>query len=289
MRRVPCLSLADDCPTFAKIKRLERAAKTWRYDMKLISPTPDQRRQLALLADAIFPIDAWMNQKSYLPKLDTAPWRTGYELVDSIHLKAVDFIFDVLLKDPIEEVRDQQLAKRWAKLQADPPDAYSNLLDMRKWRSEHGLEKAPHFAPADSENFTVATDDKNPNRPGEHAKRPLSRGELYTETLPHFYATAKATKPENWYRFCNDLVNNNNAQSGWPNNVPSSSELILQFGRDLAIAFMSLRNTTPWQNAILVEAGEFRKKGNAYTLVELEQAREKFTAVLRLLVPKPTA
>lgn len=257
--------------------------------MKLISPTAHQRQQLALLADAIFPIDAWMNQKSYLPKTETSPWRTGYEVVDSIHLQAVEFIFDVLLKDPIEEVRDQQLAKRWDKLQANPPDAYTELLDMRKWRIEHGLEKAPHFAAADSENFTVATEQSNPDGIETHAKKSLSRGELYAETLPHFYSAAKKVRPDNWTRFSNDLVNNKNAQSGWPDKAPPSSELILQFGRDLAIAFMSLRNTAPWQNAVLVEAGEFRKKGNAYTVAEVEQAREKFTVILRSLVPKPAA
>ena len=255
------------------------------------SPSEKERRVLIALADAIFPIDAWMNQKAYKPDDPKLPWRQDYEVLDARYMASIDFIVDVLLGgNGVEEQHDQALAARWAQLQASPPDAYA-VMGAPGWRCEHGLDAAPLFAPADSENFTVAQEAPAGE---DQPKRALSRRQLYAEFMPHLMASAAASKPANWARYVADTSRGDAAHPPplpaalkWPAGAPHPMEFLLQFGRDLSLAFLSLRNPAANAAAVLSEAGEHRRPGNAYTAEHAEQATARFTGVLRRLVPKP--
>jgi hypothetical protein len=254
------------------------------------NPSAAERRTLAALADAIFPIDAWMNQKAYKPDDPKVPWRQGYEVVDARSLASIDFIVDGLLGNGAEEQGDQALAARWAGLQASPPDAYK-AMGVPEWRCERGLDAAPVFAPADSENFTVA----QAAPIGEcQPKRALSRRQLYAEFMPHLMASVAASKPANWARYAADASRGDAAHPPplpaalkWPAGAPHPMEFLLQFGRDLSVAVLSLRNPAANATAVLAEAGEHRRPGNAYTAAQAEEATARFMGVLRRLVPKP--
>ncbi len=254
------------------------------------NPNVEQRRMLAALADAIFPIDAWMNQKAFKPEDAKVPWRLGYEVVDAHYLASIEYIVDVLLADGSEELGDQVVAARWAALQASPPDAYA-AMGAPDWRREHGLEAATVFAPADSDNFTVA---QEAGAGQEQPKRALSRRQLYAEFMPHLMASLAACKPANWTRYVADASRGDAAHPAalpaalkWPAGAPHPIEFVMQFGRDLSLAFLSLRNPVTNATAVLVEAGEHRRPGNAYGTEHAEVATARFTGVLRRLVPKP--
>jgi hypothetical protein len=245
---------------------------------------------LAALADAIFPIDAWMNQKAFKPEDSKVPWRQGYEVVDVRYLAGIEYIVDVLLADGVEESGDQAIAERWAQLQASPPDAYA-AMGAPDWRREHGLDAAAVFAPADSENFTVAQEAPAGE---DQPKRALSRRQWYAEFVPLLMASVAASKLANWARYVADASRGDAAHPAplpaalkWPAGAPHPIGFVLQFGRDLSLAFLSLRNTAANATAVLAEAGEHRRPGNAYTAADAQQATARFTGVLRRLVPKP--
>lgn len=253
-------------------------------------PSARERQVLMALADAIFPIDVWMNQKAYKPENSEVVWRQGYEVLDSEHLASVGFVVDNLLADPIEEGRDRALAARWAQLQAAPPDAYAQL-ELPNWRRERHLDATTAFAPADSENFTVV---KAVGPGPEQPKNAKSRRELYAEFMPHLIASVSACDPENWARYVLDASRGDVSDPpppppalGWPANAPHPMEFFLQFGRDLALAFLSLRGSGSNVDAVLSEAGERRRPGNHYTAADASQATLEFVSVLRRLVPRP--
>ena len=73
---------------------------------------------------------------------------------------------------------------------------------------------------------------------------------------------------------------------GWPKEAPPSAEFIVQFERDLAVAYMSMRNLrVANSDVVLVEAGEHRRKGNYFTPADVAKSVEDFKIVLRQFVP----
>ena len=247
--------------------------------------TAQEKSNLCSLADALFPIDTWINQRQNNVKAIPI-WRTDSAPVNAVSLQAIEFILSGLVNNPLEEDRDLALAKRWNELIETAPDAYTSRLKMKNWRTDRGLDSDPAFAPVDSENFTVGEEQAPPP---PKPKLALSRGQFYKSMLGHFISAVTARNPTDWTAFSVAMAKHWHPGTntfGWPPTAPPAAEFIVQFERDLAIAYMSLRNLgVPSSDLVLVEAGEHRRKGNNFTPADVAQSVKDFNIVLRQFVP----
>lgn len=224
--------------------------------------TSNQHAILRNLAEALFPLEIWIAQKSYSPESqgEPAPWRHGEPLTVQ-KLGALEFL-DALLQ---ETSGDEELAARWVEISSDPLK-YCPIRQPQSWRAVHGLNAQAKLGIASSDNA------------------PFGRGTLYGTALPlleQAVAAANPQTPADWAALADELYKDKPGH--WPGGGLASSTFMKQFTCDLLYAMLGMRNAipAPWQTALLSELGEHRSVGNAHTPGDVKKARE---ALKKLIV-----
>jgi hypothetical protein len=239
----------------------------------------DLRSALENIASALFPFALWMQEKDtrFPPPKPDAPWRAGGEQLAPAKIGAIDF-FEALLW---ETAADAVLIERFQNI-SNAPLQFSPLADAATWRRQRGLDPAPSFGAAQSDNLLVGFDG-----------RPISRMQFYADYWPLLKQAAQAAVAQgtiDWTTFTDGLLTDQSVF--WPTNQPlKSSNFAKQLARDLLYAMMDMRNDAPepWKFALLIELAEGRRVGNAYVPADTQAAVDKLKSVLaaKLHAPPP--
>ncbi len=242
------------------------------------------REALLKLAQQIFPLATWT--KDYIPpNAADLPWRTAGQVLSVQSLRTVER-FELLIDS---DRGDEALRIRWNKIAAAPLWMEPNLPHPADWRAQRKLDDVAIFAPVDSDNFVIATDD-----PKTKVKKPRARLEFYAACWPLLMAAhAECLFPDDasWLDFAKSLYND--ALSAWPlTGTVKSSDFVKRFAKDIAICLLDLENPffpggaegELWQRAVLIEAGEHRHRHNAYEPKQVQAAVDQFDAKLTALL-----
>ena len=242
------------------------------------------RSALLNIAQQIFPLTTWT--KDYVPP-DAAdlPWRTAGHTLSLDTMRTIDR-FEVLIDSNTDE---EALRVRLNKIAAAPLWLEPSLPHPYDWRSRRGLDDMAVFAPVDSDNFVIGTED-----PKSKTKKPRARAEFYAACWPFLTAAlAESLFPDatSWLDFAKSLYGD--GLSAWPSNAPvKSSDFIKRYTKDIAICLLDLENPffslndtgELWQRAVLIEAGEHRHRHNAYTPAQVQITVDQIDAKLTSLL-----
>lgn len=238
--------------------------------------TDELRAILANLAAGLFPLAKWIAEPSkYTPPQSDLPWRQPGRSLTPTDMGVIEF-FEALLK---ETAGDAVLLARWAEIEANPLK-WTPLADVTQWRAERGLQTSASFGITQSGNVPVDGDGK-----------PLSRGDFYVTCWPLLVTAVNARKPADanaWEAFALELVTDRCPQ--WPTPAAvKSSTFVTQFARDLLYAMLGMRTalTDPWEFALLIELGEHRRVGNAYTPEDVRKTVHALRSVINTYAAKP--
>jgi hypothetical protein len=237
------------------------------------------RAILENLADGLFPLTEWLQQKDirypHLIQSDLS-WRVKGKLLPR-DIGVIDF-FEALLQETHEEV---EVLERWKEVEEDALK-FSPIENPQVWRSARGLGANAHFGIVESENILSGEDEK-----------PTSRSRFYRVYWPLLKIAVQIRNPQDfeaWKVLANDLFTDKCTEQEWAAKEPKSSGFIRQFGSDLLYAMMDMRNYKPehpeesvsqYQVALLTELGEYRRVGNQYTPADVKRARETLQEKIR--------
>lgn len=223
---------------------------------------PALRQTLENLAEGMFPLAAWIEDKvknhKYKPP-GHVPWRERAKSLSVRNTGAVVFFEELLA----QSAGEAPLVERFAEVIADPLQFSPLLGAARDWRASRGLDPAAKFGIVGSGNVMATADGK-----------PATRAQFYA---PYWdllrQAVAKAAPgPGDWEQFAKALMSD--ASPAWPGNQPlKSSPFMKQLGRDLLHGLLNMRNPAadPWRVALLEELGEHRRVGNSFTSHDVER------------------
>lgn len=236
---------------------------------------------LKQLARGVLPIQDWIGNKlaRYRPEDNpswleptlgfqhplSVPWRSNVLSTDD--LGVVEHLVETLRAPDNTSARHH----RWRMLLANP------LRDCpipapAQWRSDRGMRTNPQFGIFESGNEFMAQNNQF-----------LDRVTFYRDFLSELrrvFADVKWDDPAEARKAADALWQDRHPN--WPPQIPKSSDYIRQFARDLLIAVMGMRNRSPhedsplWKYAVLIELGEHRRAGNAYTPEQVEQTVKLF-------------
>lgn len=242
---------------------------------------------LAKLAGQLFPLERWLKdgQKYIPPNANALPWRRANAALSISSLRTIERLQRLIDGSG----GDEHLRARWNKIMAAPLWMEPSLTRPADWRTQRKLDDLAVFAPVDSDNFVIATDD-----PKTKVKRPRARAEFYAVCWPLLKAAqAECLFPDDasWFDFAKNLYAD--ALSAWPpTGAVKSSDFIRRFAKDVAICLLDMENPffaaddegDLWQRAVLIEAGEHRHRHNAYTTEQVKTAVNQFDAKLTSLL-----
>jgi hypothetical protein len=275
----------------------------------------DKRLQdtLMLLADAILPLDAW------LQKIDRANIVTPWRVAQSTTLTAEKLLLINFIEQLIDESDlDDNLAKRWDEVEKEPLAIFLKLSGRdHEWRKCRGLEEKAVFGIVESENIEVTLD--NPEQASSRRtfynhsfqlllgalpdpldlQAPLGREQqmlslmqkvraMLPESLakqrisPTYNQESQEPKRADLLPFVIDLLEDK--IPAWPDtSIVKSSHFIKQFTKDLFYALMGMKVQPPKldSQAVLIEAGEYRRVGNSYSVENVRAAVAVFDAKLK--------
>jgi hypothetical protein len=254
--------------------------------------TQSVRTILPALAEAVLPVQGWTRQKpppkydQFVPGLVSVPWRpvAADPTLSTATFEIVRFLEILADDDGVSEA----LAPRWNAIKADPTKYFQSPSGQSpaQWRAGRaGLRpddaRFGAFDP-DSSNFAFVA----PSADGKKLTA-LSRKEFYDPCwtpLAAAYQFKPPGDPAGWAAFRDNLRTNQFPDSAWPtSSTIKSSAFIRQFTFDVLRACLGQRNHAMTasdpilQRAALIEAGENRYRGNAYTEQQAGQAVATFT------------
>jgi hypothetical protein len=229
--------------------------------------TPFHLHLLEQLGDALLPLNEWIEHKRYIPEKNPSwietlpglisgtppPWRGKSLSVAQIGLGTG-------LKALVRSSSgDADLVSRWNHRRANPLERCPTP-DRDAWRASRGLRRDATFSIYESGNVFL-----------DAAGNPLVRYEFYNTYIPLLEACVNVAPPADrvaWQQLGNSLALDKAAS--WPVNSPSSSIFVKQFQRDAVAVLLGMRNVPfvserMYAYAILIELGEHRRSGNAYT------------------------
>jgi len=196
------------------------------------------------LAEAIFPIGAWIKQKP-VPKLDqlipsvgAVPWRSagGAPTLSTSTFEIAKFL-EFLIANDRENVL---LAPRWNAIRTDPGRFFKNRegKSIAQWRAERQLPQAKFgvFEP-DSDNFAFVT------QAPDGSLNAVSRMDFYDtcwKPLAAAYQSAPPNDPASWVAFRDKLRTDQFVV--WPTAPVRSSAFLRQFTLDVLTACLGQRN-----------------------------------------------
>jgi hypothetical protein len=262
--------------------------------MRITNP---QKGLLCRLADELFPVKDWISdvKRPYIP-LDS-PWRgPDGTVVGNPSINDLDVIGRIAQWLAADEA-DAAIANRWRQVAEQPLGFQENIPGRRKWRRERQtLDGSPTletdarkviFGAVASDNFILFEDRHVPDGSGTQ-RVPLTRGEFYGECLPAFERLLTERPPldaAGWKQVVLEMAEDQAVlASFWLAEAPKSSEFIRQVCKDIAHAAMSFEEQIPekFRAAMAIEAGEFRRPGNAYSE---DDAARAVTELKKLLTP----
>jgi hypothetical protein len=180
------------------------------------------------------------------------------------------------------------IARRWNDIKADPTKYFKNRLGQSsaQWRAgRQGLLPTTKFGAfdPDSSNFPFVT-----QGPDGAPKDAVSRMDFYDACWTPLVAAYQLKPPSDaagWIAFRDNL--RTDQFSVWPTtNAIRSSAFIKQFTIDVLNACLGQRNSAItvndpiWQRAVLIEVGENRHRGNAYSVQQAARAVDTFTKTI---------
>lgn len=231
--------------------------------------TPELRDTLANLAAGLFGLDSWIREPGkYKPPQKDLPWRAPAHTFSPADMAVIPFFEDLLR----ESSGDDDLGALWAALAVDALK-FSPLSDPASWRKNRGFSNTPKFGIVKSNNVWLT------NANGTV----ISRASFYASCWPLLKGVVDARKkvgPADWTLLANDLLANKAPE--WPTTTqPSSSAFLIQFASDMLYGMLGMRTSAPepWRRAVLIELGEYRHPGNAYSSADTENAVKTFEAV----------
>lgn len=228
---------------------------------------------LEKLAEALFPLKDWFpadpakRQFQPPPPLDWRP--SAGEQTLTIHgLNGVDFIAKLLTN----EDDDRALAERWRAVAAHPLEFHDSLPGRQRWRkSRRGDDGSPALEPDPKKVVFGAAASGNFVRVEEG--RPVTRGEHYDQCLgPLEDLVRQFPAPVDWTQLAAELLADK--APAWPAGIPTSSEFIRQFCKDILYAALNFQSSAPgrYPEAVAIELGEGRRPGNAYSVLDSQRA-----------------
>jgi hypothetical protein len=236
------------------------------------------REILTNLAEAILPLQDWIDGKAYVPpNAKKLPWRKGGASLGITDLRVIEFL-ELLLR---ETAGDAWLLERWSQVRAEPLK-FCPLERPDEWRRTRGLDPIPVFDVVGGDN--TLTDGQG---------RQISRGQFYASYLPLLLAAVSArveagkqvqakqlTDLAGWKKFALELFTDSCVE--WPSNQPDASSFVFQFTRDLLYAVLGMRNPVvePLRSAVLTEIGELRRPGNVFTRDDVDRGLADLKSVL---------
>jgi hypothetical protein len=228
---------------------------------------PSQIQLLEQLGDALLPLDEWIAHKHYTPEKNPSwietlpeltsgtppPWRGRSISVAQIGLGTA---LKVLVRSSSGEA---DLVSRWNHRRSNPLELCP-IPNRDDWRASRGLRKDATFSIYESGNVFL-----------DAANNPLIRYQFYRTYLPLLESCVAAASPADrsaWQQLGNLLASDKSVS--WPVNSPASSVFVKQFLRDSVAVLLGMRNTSfvpekMYAYAVLIEMGEHRRSGNAYT------------------------
>lgn len=242
---------------------------------------PSLRAVLQNLAEAIVPLSEWLAKPDkFVPPEQNLPWRAPGATLTTQDLKAIPFFENLLALD----VGDEKIEARWRQLESAALK-FNPLPDAAQWRADRKLEPTPAFGTAASDNVVIGLDVP------QKGKQTRSRASFYDACWPLLKNAAQAanpTMPAAWKSFSENLFGDK--VTDWaPSQSPKSSEFIKQFAKDILYALLGMKGDVaePWIFAVLIELGEHRRVGNAYTVDDTQAAVNAFKAKLKEVAGKP--
>ncbi len=235
------------------------------------------REVLERLAEGIFPLSRWVAGKVYVPPQEGLPWRParGQPTLSPKDLGAIVFFGELLRRSAGEETA---LAVRFRRL-TDDALAECPIEGVADWRAARGLSDVAEakFGVVQSQNMIA-----------DASGKPVSRSEFYAPywlPLRECVQAAAPAGPADWEALAGALATDGSPQ--WPPDAPKSAAFVRQFARDLLMAMLNQRNPapTPWRFALLIELGERRRVGNAYSNADARRAVAAFKR--RAKTPNP--
>ena len=250
----------------------------------------DVRGIIPSLAEAIFPVQAWMKQKTpprydqFIPAIPSVSWRpvAADPVLSTANFEIIGFL--ELLVDTDNE--SAALASRWNDIKAAPTKYFQNRLGQTpsEWRKGRAGLKADDarfgaFDP-DSNNFAFVGQGTG------GVGKAMSRMEFYDacwKPLAAAYTFKKPTDPAAWVAFRDNLRTDQFIEP-WPTSlVVKSSSFIRQFTLDLLRACLGQRNGAITSKdpllprAVLIELGENRQIDHRFKVQEAGRAVATFT------------
>lgn len=240
------------------------------------------RGALTSLADALLPLSTWLASKSYhpdaatfIPKLNTIPWRTGTEKLDADSLELIRGFEALVCDDSVNEA----LSPRWLMLKVHPTAFFQYPgKNVEAWRAERGLDAHAQFAPFGGTSANMSYVLMRPGEPQDPGD-PVPRARFYEACFDALQATINAAGGNipDWSGFAHSLFVGTAAD--WPVSAPVSSQTFAKrFACDLLIVCMNQRNPALanrdpiWLRALQIEVGENRCRGNEYSVSQVAHA-----------------
>jgi len=192
-----------------------------------------------------------MNANGYKPPEDV-PWRAPNQPLTPKAIGVIPFFEELL----IESERERALMGRWQDIEKDPL-ASSPIPNLRQWRAARTGFEAATFGVALSDNILVDANRKATWRAAFYAP--------YWEPLMQAKTAANPQSGAEWQTVAAQLFAGTSPH--WPAGAPKSDVFVRQFARDMLHAMLGMRNPAPdlWRLALLIELGERRRTGNAFT------------------------
>lgn len=238
---------------------------------------PDIKAILQNLVRAIFPLTDWLQNRGpggYVPPDANLPWRQPGARLSIDDFKVVDFLEDLLADSGTDS-----LAARWNKLIANPPQLDDHAAD---WRSARGLNPRGKFGILDSDNFLFSMG-------ADRRKAATTRRQYYEAVWPNLRSVVLAANPQSpsdWDKLLGRL-RTDDAALAWPRPndaavpVSAASDFIRRLTVDCLFGLLNFSNdelTPPWDAALLIEVGEFRRPNRKVSAQEAAEAVAAFVA-----------
>jgi hypothetical protein len=239
--------------------------------------SPQVRASLVGLAEGLLPLQDWINSpnKYVPPNAKHLPWRAGQPLTHE-RLQTLAYVEWLIAASDADDL----LLARWDQIKQDPL-AFCPLPSARAFREGRGLSQAPRFATVEAGNSLA-----------DASGRQMSRRQLYDQCAPVLIAAVKdaekrlgpAPTPPSpfWTTLAQELHRGNCPEWRGIAGAPQSTLLTEQLLRDVLTALLNgwLEVPIPWRYAVLIELGEYRRPGNAYSRSDVDAALQTFKKAL---------